>query len=195
VWPAAPGGRAWLPRPEEQALAMMLDGWRAQRLALGAVARPQRAVGVIAHTEAFPWSWMPVDEGFTDPRTVRELRASTLGSYQEALRLFRRYMTNPAYRAEAVRGATRDTSGTGLPVGSAPHRGPVAGCLDVQPGRTSASPPSRTSNNHGVFLLPGAVASLVVDPHGTFTGEWLDDVSDLVTPSGHRGDNLEGAAK
>jgi hypothetical protein len=35
----------------------------------------------------------------------------------------------------------------------------------------------------------------MVNLHGTFTGEWLDDVSDPVMPPGHSGDSLEGAAK
>jgi hypothetical protein len=45
---AAPGGRMWLLRPEEQAFTAMLDGWAAQQLALRAIA---------AHAKALPWSW------------------------------------------------------------------------------------------------------------------------------------------
>jgi integrase/recombinase XerC len=91
-------------RPEEQAFAAMLDGWGAQqaarRLAPGTVAARRRAVGAFAaHAGAFPWSWTAqrADEWFTDLRAVRGLRASTLRSYQEALRHFCGYVTDPAY--------------------------------------------------------------------------------------------------
>jgi site-specific recombinase XerD len=91
-------------RPEEQAFTAMLDGWRAQQLARrlspGTVAARQRAVGAFAaHAGAFPWSWTAqlADEWFTDLRAVRRLRASTLRSYQEAVRLFCGYVTDPAY--------------------------------------------------------------------------------------------------
>jgi hypothetical protein len=35
----------------------------------------------------------------------------------------------------------------------------------------------------------------MVNPHGAFTGVWLDDVSDPVTLPGPSGDSLEGATK
>jgi len=46
-----------------------------------------------------PWTWTPqqVDEWFTDMRAVRHLRRSTLRGYQEAVRLFCGYLTDPAY--------------------------------------------------------------------------------------------------
>ena len=37
------------------------------------------------------------DEWFTDLRALRGLRRSTLGSYQEAVRLFCQYVTDSAY--------------------------------------------------------------------------------------------------
>jgi integrase/recombinase XerC len=72
----------------------------ARRLAAGTVVSRQRAVRVFAaHAGVFPWSWTAqlADEWFTDLRAVRGLRASTLRSYQEALRLFCDYLTDPAY--------------------------------------------------------------------------------------------------
>jgi hypothetical protein len=68
---------------------------------------------------------------------------------------------------------------------------------DASPEGHHASPPSQTSNNHGVLLLPGAVASLaawsILAEHSP--GKWLDEVCDLVVPPGHTGDSLEGPAK
>lgn len=91
-------------RPEEQAFAAMLDGWRnqqlARRLAFGTVEGRERMVRAFAaHADAFPWAWTPqmVDEWMTDLRAVRNLRASTLRSYQIAVRLFCSYSTDPAY--------------------------------------------------------------------------------------------------
>lgn len=91
-------------RPEEQAFAAMLDGWRnqqlARRLAFGTVEGRERMVRAFAaHVDAFPWAWTPqmVDEWMTDLRAVRNLRASTLRAYQIAVRLFCSYSTDPAY--------------------------------------------------------------------------------------------------
>ena len=102
-------------RPEEQAFTAMLEGWAAQQLARrlspGTVAARRRAVGAFAaHAGAFPWSWSAqlADEWFTDLRAVRGLRASTLRSYQEAVRLFCGYVTDPGlWLAGRVRGAVR----------------------------------------------------------------------------------------
>jgi integrase/recombinase XerC len=49
------------------------------------------------HAEAFPWRWtaQQVDDWCTDLRAVRGLRRSTLRQYQEALRLFCGYLTDP----------------------------------------------------------------------------------------------------
>jgi hypothetical protein len=72
-------------RPAEQAFEVMLDGWRAQRLArrlaYPTVEGRERVVRAFtAHTGAFPWEWTPqlVDEWMTDLRAVRRLRRSTL---------------------------------------------------------------------------------------------------------------------
>ena len=91
-------------RPEEQAFAAMLDGWRnqqlARRLAFSTVeGREQVIRGFAAHADAFPRAWTPqlLDDWMTDLRAVRGLRRSTLRGYQMAVRLFCRCVTDPAY--------------------------------------------------------------------------------------------------
>ena len=91
-------------RPDEQMFTAMLDGWRnqqlARRLAFDTVESRERVVRAFAaHAQAMPWTWTPqqVDEWFTDMRAVRHLRRSTLRGYQEAVRLFCGYLTDPAY--------------------------------------------------------------------------------------------------
>lgn len=91
-------------RPDEQVFTAMLDGWASQQmarnLAAGTVEGRARAVRAFAaHANAMPWQWRPqlVDEWCTDLRSVRGLRRSTLRGYQEAVRLFCDYVTDPAY--------------------------------------------------------------------------------------------------
>ena len=91
-------------RPEEQAFAAMLDGWRnqqlARRLAFSTVESREQAIRAFAaHADAFPWAWAPqmLDDWMTDLRAVRHLRRSTLRSYMLAVRLFCHYITDPAY--------------------------------------------------------------------------------------------------
>jgi integrase len=97
------GGVALL-RPDEQAFTAMLDGWRnqqlARRLAFSTVEAHERVVRAFAaHADAPPWLWTPgmVDDWMTDLRAVRHLRRSTLRGYQIAVRMFRGYITDPAY--------------------------------------------------------------------------------------------------
>lgn len=82
----------------------MLTGWRnqqlARRLAFGTVEQREGVVrAFVAATLMYPWSWSAqlVDEWFTDLRAVRGLRGSTLRGYQQALRLFCAYVTDPVY--------------------------------------------------------------------------------------------------
>lgn len=97
------GGVALL-RPEEQAFAAMLDGWRNQQLARNLAfstinGREKTVQSFARHAGAFPWDWTPqlVDEWFGDLRAVRHLKRSTLRAYQEALRSFCGYITDPVY--------------------------------------------------------------------------------------------------
>jgi integrase len=97
-------GGVSLLRPEEQVLAAMLEGWgnqqTARNLAFGTVeARARTVRAFAAHAEAFPWRWTPamVDEWCTDLRAVRGVRRSTLRGYQNAVRVFCDYLTDPAY--------------------------------------------------------------------------------------------------
>ncbi|MGH3717386.1 MAG: hypothetical protein ACRDRI_00805 [Pseudonocardiaceae bacterium] len=90
--------------PEEQVFEAMLDGWRNQQLArnLGLSTIDQREKRLRAfgeYADAFPWVWTPqvADEWFGDLRAVRGCARSTLRSYQDALRSFCHYVTDPAY--------------------------------------------------------------------------------------------------
>lgn len=91
-------------RAEEQVFTAMLEGWRnqqlARNLAVGTAAGREAVVRAFAgHAETFPWEWTAqlVDEWCTDLRSVRNLRRSTLWNYQEAVRLFCDFVTDPAY--------------------------------------------------------------------------------------------------
>jgi integrase/recombinase XerC len=91
-------------RPEERVLAAMLDGWRdqqaARNLSLSTIEARLRVVrGFVEHVNAYPWQWLAqmVDEWSMDLRGVRGLRRSTVRGYQEAVRLFCDYLTDPAY--------------------------------------------------------------------------------------------------
>jgi integrase/recombinase XerC len=91
-------------RPDEQVFEAMLTGWRnqqlARNLAFSTIEGRERAVRAFArHCEVFPWEWSPqlADEWFTDLRAVRGIARSTLRSYQEALRMFCAFITDPAY--------------------------------------------------------------------------------------------------
>ncbi|SCG45674.1 tyrosine-type recombinase/integrase [Micromonospora zamorensis] len=91
-------------RPEEQVFEAMLDGWQAQQtarnLSLATIAARLRVIRAFAeHVNSYPWQWLPqmIDEWSTDLRAVRGLARSTLRGYQEAVRLFCEYLTDPAY--------------------------------------------------------------------------------------------------
>ncbi|MGB3439480.1 MAG: tyrosine-type recombinase/integrase [Actinophytocola sp.] len=97
-------GNLPLLHPEDQVFEAMLDGWRSQQLARNlaytTVEERERTVRVFtAHTEAYPWAWMPqlADEWFTDLRAIRHCVKSTVRGYQVAIRGFCSYITDPAY--------------------------------------------------------------------------------------------------
>jgi integrase/recombinase XerC len=96
-------------RPEEQVFTAMLDGWRnqqlARNLALSTINGREKTVAAFAgHADAFPWLWTAtmVDEWLGDLRAVRHLKRSTLRAYQEAVRSFCHYITDPAYAWPSV---------------------------------------------------------------------------------------------
>src|SRR4030088_847767 len=82
-------------RPEEQVLAAMQDGWRAQQLArnLAFATIDSRIAAVRAftlHADAFPWVWRAqmLDEWLGDLRAVRGLARSTISNYSTSVSLF-----------------------------------------------------------------------------------------------------------
>lgn len=91
-------------RPAEQVFDAMLDGWRnqqlARNLAVGTVEGRRAMVRAFAAAaNAFPWQWMPqmLDEWLGDLRSVRHVKRTTIRSYQEAVRSFCQYVTDPSY--------------------------------------------------------------------------------------------------
>jgi len=90
--------------PAEQTFEAMLDGWRNQQLARNltfATISSREAVVRRFHaaTNEYPWAWTAamVDEWFMDARAIRHVAPSTMRSYQEALRAFCGYITDPHY--------------------------------------------------------------------------------------------------
>jgi integrase/recombinase XerC len=91
-------------RAEEQVFAAMVEGWRDQQLARNlALATAEGRVRVVRalaeHAGAFPWDWSPrmVEAWCAHLRTARRVRHSTVRNYQEAVRLFCDFVTDPAY--------------------------------------------------------------------------------------------------
>lgn len=90
--------------PAEQTFEAMLDGWRnqqlARNLAFSTIAAREALVRRFhVATNEYPWSWTAamVDEWFMDARAIRNVSASTMRSYQNALRAFCGYITDPHY--------------------------------------------------------------------------------------------------
>ena len=82
----------------------MLDGWRnqqlARNLALSTIGkRAGRLRAFFVHAGTYPWEWAPqhADEWFGDLRSARGCAHSTMRSYQDALRSFCAYVSNPVY--------------------------------------------------------------------------------------------------
>lgn len=91
-------------RPAEQVFDAVLDGWRnqqlARNLAVGTVEGRRATVRAFAAAaNAFPWQWSPqmLDEWLGDLRSVRHVKRTTIRSYQDAVRSFCQYATDPAY--------------------------------------------------------------------------------------------------
>ncbi|MFD0207510.1 MULTISPECIES: tyrosine-type recombinase/integrase [Saccharothrix] len=91
-------------RPEEQVFEAMLTGWERQQSARNLAAstivnRGKRVRGFVEHVNAFPWQWSAamVDEWCADLRGIKGVSRSSLRTYQQALRLFCHYLTDPAY--------------------------------------------------------------------------------------------------
>ncbi len=91
-------------RPEEQVFEAMMGGWRnqqlARNLALSTIEkRAGRLRAFFAHAGTYPWEWLPqhADDWFGDLRSVRGCAHSTMRSYQDALRSFCAYVSDPVY--------------------------------------------------------------------------------------------------
>lgn len=95
--------------PEEQTVSDMLTGWRNQQLSrnLRAATINQRERFVrrfLEYTNEYPWKWTPLmaEEYFGDLRSIHHVKQSTLRSYQDALRHFCSYISNPDYGWDRV---------------------------------------------------------------------------------------------
>ena len=102
-------GSVPLLHPEAQTVDEMLEGWRNQQMCrnldhdtiAGRIRLVQRFV---EHTNEFPWMWTPalVEEFFSDLRSVKGRKQSTVRGYQNALRLFCSYVSDPDYGWDRV---------------------------------------------------------------------------------------------
>jgi site-specific recombinase XerD len=96
-------------RPDVQTFDAMLEGWRAQQLARGLNADTIKARAALvrrfqAYTNEFPWSWRPLDveEFFAEGRSARKWALSTVRGYQDAIRVFCDYVSDPRYDWVAI---------------------------------------------------------------------------------------------
>jgi integrase/recombinase XerD len=99
-----PLGRVRYLNPADRVLDEMFTGWRRQQLSRNLApatigARERLVRRFLVHSGAMPWRWtvQHVDEFFGDLRAEHGARPSTVRSYQNALRLFCRYLIDPAY--------------------------------------------------------------------------------------------------
>ncbi len=95
--------------PEAQTVREMLEGFRNQQLcrnlAHDTIDRRERLVErFLEYTNEFPWTWTPgmVEEFFGDLRAEHGRRQSTVRCYQQALRLFCSYVSDPDYGWDRV---------------------------------------------------------------------------------------------
>ena len=95
--------------PEAQTVNEMLEGWRNQQLCRNLDAdtvagRARLVERFIDHTNEFPWTWTPamVEEFFSDLRSVKRRKQSTVRGYQNALRMFCSYVSDPDYGWDRV---------------------------------------------------------------------------------------------
>lgn len=91
-------------QPCDQVLEDMFTGWRNQQLsrnlAFTTIESRERLVRrFVDHSQAWPWSWthQHVDEFFSDLRAVQGRRRTTVRAYQNALRMFCAYVSDPDY--------------------------------------------------------------------------------------------------
>ncbi|WP_248243322.1 tyrosine-type recombinase/integrase [Microbacterium kunmingense] len=89
---------------EESVWVAMLDGWTAQQIARNlAASTVEKRRSIVTRFRAFadcyPWSWSTpvVDEFFLELRALHGASHSTVLGYQNALRMFLEYLTDPAY--------------------------------------------------------------------------------------------------
>lgn len=95
--------------PADQVLEEMFTGWRRQQLARNlspdTVNKRERLVRrFLEHTNEMPWRWTVahVDEYFGDLRALHHRRPLTIRAYQNPLRLFCSYLTDPLYGWDRV---------------------------------------------------------------------------------------------
>ena len=93
----------------DQILEDMFNGWRHQQLARNLSfttidSRSRIVARFINHCNEMPWAWTVahVDEFFGDLRAEHDLSRSTIRAYQNGLRLFCDYLTDPRYGWDAV---------------------------------------------------------------------------------------------
>ena len=103
--------------PEAQTVDEMLEGWRNQQLCRNLdhdtiAGRVRLVERFIEHTNEFPWTWTPamVEEFFSDLRSVKRRKQSTVRRYQNAAKTQRLVSSTVALRRCRVMAAT-DLSG------------------------------------------------------------------------------------
>lgn len=111
--------------PEENAFETMLRGWEVQQgsrqLKAATVSMRRDVVRRFARfTNQYPWQWTPaeVEEFVVNQRTAkgRPVASSTARGYQNALRMFMDYVTDPRYEwpryCQSILGRCRSRSCT-----------------------------------------------------------------------------------